>query len=78
MKKLLFILALICILSCEKQEVTLSCVTADIHVYSQSGKITPLYKCKTLCTEVDFLEYPEGTRPQTKRCSDCYITIIYR
>lgn len=73
MKKILFILALILVFSCEPAD---NCVTADIHVYSLSGKINDRYSTKTLCTESEFAKYPEGTK-RIPLCSDCVMTVKY-
>ena len=78
MKKLLFLLALTCIFSCEPIDNQLNnteeCITCNIHVYSLSGAIPERISTKVLCTEDEKSMYPEGTSRATA-CSDCIAKI---
>lgn len=71
MKKILFILAIIGIFSCEPISLNEdNCITCQIHVYSLSGAMDDRNLTKVLCTEQEKAEYPEGIS-RASACNDC-------
>jgi len=75
MKKLLFILAIACIFSCEPMESPVDkCVTCTIHVYSPSKLMSDRYSTKELCTDEEKAKYPVGVHASSA-CDDCIVQI---
>lgn len=74
MKKILFILAVICIFSCEPIDNDVDCKICTIKVYSLSGSIEPRVQTKELCTPAQFDRYPEGKSKSTA-CKDCLMVV---
>lgn len=74
MKKILFVLSLVLLFSCEKYDED-RCERVSIRIYSPSGLIPERNVMKEVCGD-ELREYKEGTR-RSPLCNDCMVTIKY-
>lgn len=75
MKKLLFVLAIICVFSCEPIDTPIDeCITCTIRVYSPSNLMTERKSVEELCTDEEKAQYPIGVHASSA-CNDCRVQI---